>query len=76
MLFLVFRQDYPAFRGAGMDKHDINGDRLKVPHKAVPITIYRNQCGDLDGKNKQDYFSYQALHMEPLSGPAIPVYPV
>jgi len=59
-----------------MDKHDINGDRLKAPHKAVPITIYRNQCGDLDEKNKPACSSNQALHMEPLSDTVIPVYPV
>jgi len=59
-----------------MDKHDVNGNRLKAPHKAVPIRIYRKQCGDLDENNKTAYSSHQALHMEPLSDPGIPVYPV
>jgi hypothetical protein len=48
----------------------------KAPHKAVPITIYRNQCGELDEKNKSAYSTHQALHMEPLSDPVYPVYPV
>ena len=48
----------------------------KAPHKAVPIIMYRNQCGELDEKNKSAYSTHQALHMEPLSDLVFPVYPV
>ena len=47
----------------------------KAPHKAVPITIYQNQCGEHDEKNKSAYCAHQALHMEPLSDPVFPACP-
>ena len=48
----------------------------KAPRKAVPIKMYRNQCGEHDEKNKSAYSTHQALHMEPLSDPVFPVCPV